>query len=129
MRESEGRSLAKDISLQSARMVSQLSKIIKRAEVILNAKRRGLTEEEYISLQKNSDVNEEAARLLHHIEEIRGLLKSEAAVGKKIDFIAQEMQRETNTIGSKLQDKIISKAVIALKSKIEKIREQSQNIE
>ena len=49
--------------------------------------------------------------------------------GKKIDFIAQEMQRETNTIGSKLQDKVVSNAVIALKSKIEKIREQSQNIE
>ncbi len=46
-----------------------------------------------------------------------------------MDFIAQEMQRETNTIGSKVQDKIVSNSVIALKSKIEKIREQSQNIE
>ena len=46
-----------------------------------------------------------------------------------MDFIAQEMQRETNTIGSKIQDTIISNAVIALKSKIEKIREQSQNVE
>ena len=129
MRESEGRSLAKDIGLQSKRMVSQLGKITKRAEVLLNSKRRGLTEEEFLSLQRNSDVNEEIARLLHHIEEIQGLLKSDTGVGKKIDFIAQEMQRETNTIGSKLQDKIVSRSVISLKSRIEKIREQSQNIE
>ena len=46
-----------------------------------------------------------------------------------MDFVAQEMQRETNTIGSKLQDKVVTNAVIALKSKIEKLREQAQNIE
>jgi uncharacterized protein (TIGR00255 family) len=50
-------------------------------------------------------------------------------VGKKLDFVGQEMQRETNTIGSKVQDTIISNCVIALKSKIEKLREQAQNIE
>ncbi len=46
-----------------------------------------------------------------------------------MDFIAQEMQRETNTIGSKMQDKVVANAVVALKSKIEKIREQCQNVE
>ena len=65
----------------------------------------------------------------HHIDELKILLKGDSAVGKRIDFIAQEMQRETNTIGSKVQDKIVTNGVIALKSKIEKIREQSQNIE
>jgi len=68
-------------------------------------------------------------RLTHYIEEVKSLLTKTVPVGKKMDFIAQEMQRETNTIGSKLQDSAVSNAVIALKSKIEKIREQSQNIE
>jgi uncharacterized protein (TIGR00255 family) len=110
-------------------MLLQVKKIQKKAKSILGEKKKKLNEEEFRSAQKSSDVNEEITRLLHYIDEIAPLLKSQAAVGKKIDFIAQEMQRETNTIGSKLQDKIVSNAVIALKSKIEKIREQAQNIE
>jgi uncharacterized protein (TIGR00255 family) len=129
MRRSEGRSLAADISGQLKRMLLQVKKIQKKAKSILGEKKKKLNEEEFRSAQKSSDVNEEITRLLHYIDEIAPLLKSQAAVGKKIDFIAQEMQRETNTIGSKLQDKIVSNAVIALKSKIEKIREQAQNIE
>lgn len=65
----------------------------------------------------------------HFLDEIRALLRGSESIGKKIDFIAQEMQRETNTIGSKVQDRTVSNAVIAIKSKIEKIREQAQNIE
>jgi uncharacterized protein (TIGR00255 family) len=57
------------------------------------------------------------------------VLKSNVPVGKKLDFIAQEMQRETNTLGSKLQDELVTNAVVSLKSKIEKIREQANNIE
>ena len=62
-------------------------------------------------------------------EKYKRLLSSQIAVGKKLDFIGQEMQREANTLGSKLQDKIVSTAVVVLKSKIEKLREQAQNIE
>jgi uncharacterized protein (TIGR00255 family) len=65
----------------------------------------------------------------HYIEEVYNLFKNKIAAGKKLDFIAQEMQRETNTIGSKMQDKVITNAVITLKSKVEKIREQAQNVE
>ena len=104
-------------------------KIQKKSKSILKDKKKKLNEEEFRSIQRSSDVNEEITRLLHYIIEISSLLKSKISVGKKIDFIAQEMQRETNTIGSKLQDKVVSNAVIALKSKIEKIREQAQNIE
>ena len=74
-------------------------------------------------------MNEEIARFIHYIEEMKALLKAEVPVGKKMDFIAQEMQRETNTLGSKLQDETVSNAVIALKSKIEKVREQANNVE
>jgi len=129
MRQREGHSLARDIQKQSKSMLSQLKQIHLRSQIIFNEKKKQLTSDEFISFQKNSDVNEELARLHHYIDEVRLLLKTNIAVGKKIDFIAQEMQRETNTIGSKLQDKLVSSAVIALKSKVEKIREQSQNIE
>ena len=129
MRQSEGRSLAADVSGQLNRMSLQIKKIQKRTKLILDEKMKKLTTEEFRSFQKSSDVNEEISRLQHFIDEIRPLLKSNVSVGKRIDFIAQEMQRETNTIGSKLQDKTIANAVIALKSKIEKIREQAQNIE
>lgn len=129
MRKSEGRSLAKDVNEKLRGMTTQLRTIQARAKAILTEAKKQLTPEEFASLQKGLDINEEISRLKHYIVEVRGLLKSKVSVGKKIDFIAQEMQRETNTIGSKLQDKIVSNAVIALKSKIEKIREQAQNIE
>ncbi len=129
MRQREGKSLAREISDFLKRMSSRMAEIRARAKVILKEKKKKLSSEEFSSIQKSSDVNEELTRLSHHIEEMKPLLSSSTAVGKKIDFIAQEMQREVNTIGSKLQDKIVSGAVIMLKSKIEKIREQSQNIE
>ena len=129
MRQREGRSLCADIADKLKRMTAEIKNIQARALAILKEKKGKLTNEEFSSVQKSNDVNEEISRLIHYIEEFRLLLKTTLSVGKKLDFIAQEMQRETNTIGSKLQDKIVSNAVIALKSKIEKIREQVQNIE
>lgn len=74
-------------------------------------------------------VAEETVRLRSHISELFALLESGGDIGKKLDFIVQEMNRETNTIGSKAQDIEIGKIVIDVKSEIEKIREQIQNIE
>ena len=129
MRHREGISLAKDVASHLARMSQEIKKIQGRIKVILKEQKRVLAEEEFVSFEKNSGVAEEISRLEHYIDEIRLLLKVEGVVGKKIDFVAQEMQRETNTIGSKIQDKTVTNAVITLKSTIEKIREQSQNIE
>ena len=129
MRLREGKALSREIAALLKRMAQQMREIQKRALAILKEKKRVLADEEFSALQKGNDVNEELARLAHYIEEFRQLLKADVALGKKLDFIAQEMQRETNTIGSKLQDKIVINAVISLKSKIEKIREFSQNIE
>lgn len=129
MRKREGRSLCADVADKLRRMLLEIKKIQARAQEILKEKKGKLTNEEFSSFQKSNDVNEELSRLTHYIAEFKLLLKTDISVGKKLDFIAQEMQRETNTVGSKLQDKIVSNAVIALKSKIEKIREQSQNIE
>ena len=129
MRAREGRSLAKDVRDKLTRMSVHINKIKARSKTILREKKKILTPEEFQSFQKSNDINEEISRLQHYVTEIKGLLRSTVSIGKKIDFIAQEMQRETNTIGSKLQDKVVSNAVIALKSKVEKIREQAQNIE
>ncbi|BBB32682.1 conserved hypothetical protein [Thermotomaculum hydrothermale] len=76
------------------------------------------------------DISEELTRLKSHVSVFRETMEEkEKAIGKKLDFILQEMMRESNTIGSKGKDKNISKLVIELKTEIEKIREQVQNIE
>ena len=129
MRNREGRSLAVDLNGILKRMHMQINKIQSRTVFILKGKREILNKEEFTAFQKCNDISEEITRLGHYIDELKLLLKSTIPVGKKIDFMAQEMQRGTNTIGSKCQDQIVSQAVIALKNKIEKIREQSQNIE
>ncbi|MBE6818272.1 MAG: YicC family protein [Ruminococcaceae bacterium] len=74
-------------------------------------------------------VAEETVRLRSHIAQLGDMLESEEAVGRKLDFLVQEMNREANTIGSKCQDVNVTKKVLDIKSEIEKIREQIQNIE
>lgn len=74
-------------------------------------------------------VAEETVRLRSHIDQLRQMLSGDEAVGRKLDFLVQEMNRETNTIGSKAQDVEIARIVVDVKAEIEKIREQIQNIE
>lgn len=74
-------------------------------------------------------VSEETVRLKSHIAQFREMLESAEPIGRKLDFLVQEMNRETNTIGSKVQDVEVTKIVVDQKSEIEKIREQIQNIE
>lgn len=74
-------------------------------------------------------VDEETVRLRSHINQFRSMLELNEPVGRKLDFLIQEFNREANTIGSKAQDAKITKTVVELKSEIEKIREQIQNIE
>lgn len=74
-------------------------------------------------------VDEETVRLRSHIAQLRTMLDSGEAVGRKLDFLVQEMNREVNTIGSKAQDLNVARVVVDMKAEIEKIREQIQNIE
>ena len=74
-------------------------------------------------------VAEETVRLRSHIAQLREFISSDEAVGRKLDFLVQEINRETNTIGSKCNDVEIAKKVVEVKAEIEKIREQIQNIE
>ena len=75
------------------------------------------------------NVTEEIVRLRSHLSQLDTMLKSPVAIGRKLDFLVQEMNRETNTIGSKANDFQIAKTVVDMKAEIEKIREQIQNLE
>ena len=74
-------------------------------------------------------VDEETVRLRSHISQLRAFMDADEPIGRKLDFLVQEINREANTIGSKAQDVEIAKKVIAIKAEVEKIREQVQNIE
>ncbi len=76
-----------------------------------------------------ADISEETARLSSHFSQFRSILKENVPVGRKLDFLVQEMNREVNTIGSKCNDNEIANIVIEAKSYVEKIREQIQNVE
>lgn len=76
-----------------------------------------------------ADINEELTRLDSHISQFFKIIDTEGSVGRKLDFLVQEMNREMNTIGSKANDVVISQKVVEMKSELEKIKEQVQNIE
>ncbi|MBF0253429.1 MAG: YicC family protein [Candidatus Omnitrophica bacterium] len=146
-REREGAKLSKDFLMRIKKMSTSLKKIqIHQKQGIEQYKER-LTElmkkatnektvnnnkiaEETALFARNCDIEEEIVRLSNHIELYEKTLRgAEKEIGKKLDFIAQEMHRETNTIGSKAGYFKISNEVIEIKSEIDKIREQLSNIE
>lgn len=148
MRETEGAKLVQDIAMR-ADIISEIrSRIETRAPEIEKeyaAKFKARVEElldgvyevpeERIALEAaifadKANITEELVRLESHIAQLREFLKGkEDSIGKKIDFLIQEMNREANTIGSKSNDKEITSMMLNLKAEIEKIREQVQNIE
>ena len=146
MRQREGRKLFDDISSRlntlenfvafiesrSPQTVEEYrDRLTRRMQEILESKQldesRILTEAAIYADHIATD--EETVRLRSHIEQIRGMLADDAPAGRKLDFIVQELNRETNTIGSKCNSGDITRAVLDMKSEIEKIREQVQNIE
>lgn len=106
------------------KLFDKISEILKDSNV---DEQRILTEAAIFS--EKTAVDEETVRLRSHIQQCRDMLSLNEAVGRKLDFLIQEFNREANTIGSKCQDIEITKIVVDLKSEIEKIREQVQNIE
>ena len=85
--------------------------------------------QEVVIYADKCSVQEEITRLYSHIQQFKDLINSKSAAGKKLDFIIQEMNRETNTIGSKANNLEITNRVIDIKTELEDIREQIQNIE
>ena len=149
MREAEGEKLAADLSARADTIQEIRDRIDKRAPQIEKeyaAKFKARVEEilggvyevpeERIALEAaifadKANITEELVRLGSHISQLRKFLQSDGreAVGKKIDFLIQEMNREANTIGSKSNDREITSSMLDLKAEIEKVREQVQNIE
>ncbi len=76
-----------------------------------------------------TDISEEVQRLKAHLNHFREVLQETGSVGRKLDFILQEMNREVNTLGAKVQEVEVSRAVVACKHELEKMREQVQNVE
>lgn len=89
----------------------------------------GRLEQEVALIAERSDITEELVRTRHHLDFLKKSIAGSGEVGKKLDFIAQEIHREVNTIASKSQNSDIAEEVIRIKSELEKIREQVQNIE
>src|SRR6202008_680741 len=84
---------------------------------------------EIVYFADRSDITEELTRLQSHFQQFDDCVKSSEPVGRMLDFLAQEMNREVNTIGSKANDSLISREVVTLKAELERFREQAQNVE
>ncbi len=146
MRETEGKKLSEDVLSRADTIIENVSYIEERSPETVK-----LYSEKLLERMKNvlgdtqidesrilteaavyADkvaVAEETVRLRSHIEQLHEMLGSSEAVGRKLDFLVQEINREANTIGSKAQDVDIARRVIDIKAEVEKIREQIQNIE
>lgn len=107
-----------------SRLYKKLSEVLENKDI---DEQRILTEAAVFA--EKVAVDEETVRLRSHIDQLYAMLESGEAVGRKLDFIVQEMNREVNTIGSKAQDLNITRLVVDMKAEIEKIREQIQNVE
>ncbi len=107
---------------------ARLEKKISEVLVDVNVEETRIITEAAIFAER-TDIGEETVRLASHIKEFRKAIKTDQPIGKKLDFMIQEMNRETNTMGSKANDVEISRIIVDMKSEIEKIREQIQNIE
>lgn len=113
------------VARERTRMAERVAKLLEPGHA-LDA---GRLELEIVLLADRADVSEELARLGSHLDQVERLLESDAPLGKKLDFLLQEMVREANTIGSKSQSAPIAHAVVDLKTAIERMREQAQNVE
>lgn len=146
MRQQEGQKMAADVSSRMQTILGLVKEVEKRSPERVTAYRerlekrmREILEDTAIDPQRilaeaaifadKTAVDEETVRLRSHLDQMKLMLADEKPVGRKLDFLVQEMNRESNTIGSKANDTAMANLVIGLKAEIEKIREQVQNIE
>jgi uncharacterized protein (TIGR00255 family) len=146
MKRREGETLGRDLLARIDGMEAALGRIEERVPGMVGALRtriaerlaeagndfeynRSRLETEIIFFADRTDCTEESVRLRSHLTMFRELVQAPEPAGRKLNFLLQEMNRETNTIGSKAQDAVIAREVIGLKEEIEKIREQVQNFE
>jgi uncharacterized protein (TIGR00255 family) len=150
MRGNEGDMLKADLALHLDAIEKLMPSIEKESENVADEYRQRLTKrigellaksesqieldqarlaQEVAFLSDRSDISEEISRLRSHIDHFRGIMNEEKEVGKRLDFLTQELNREANTIASKTNNLVVKENALAIKSEIEKIREQVQNAE
>lgn len=146
MKRREGETLGRDLLARIDGMEVALTRIEERVPGMVGALRNRISERlteagsdfeynrsrletEIVFFADRTDCTEESVRLRSHLAMFRELVQAPEPAGRKLNFLLQEMNRETNTIGSKAQDTVIAREVIGLKEEIEKIREQVQNFE
>ena len=147
MREREGTHLAKDLAkrieimrksaarvqkqspLVQKRYLEQLLERVQKAGLLAGVVEEERLLKEAVLFADRSDITEELTRLQSHFSQFDDYAKSGEPVGRTLDFLAQEMNREINTIGSKANDSLISREVVVLKTELEKFREQTMNVE
>lgn len=147
MRTREGTNLKRDLSDRIGTMRKAVTRVRKEAPLVQQRYREQLIEriksagledlkideerllKEVVFFADRSDISEELTRLHSHFQQYDDCQKSAEPVGRTLDFLAQEMNREINTIGSKANDSLISREVVVLKAELEKFREQAQNVE
>ncbi len=146
MREAEGEKLAADVAGRLETILELVGKVEQRSPVCVREYREKLEKRmaevladttiepqriltEAAIFADKTAVDEETVRLRSHVDQLGKMLHERESVGRKLDFLVQEMNREANTIGSKANDVALANIVVALKAEIEKIREQIQNIE
>lgn len=145
-REKEGAGIKTDLASLVGNIETELNKVIKRApEVVADYKAKlqervkalldGVEVDEAKLLNEvaffadKADINEEISRLSSHIAQFRDELEKQEQVGRKLDFLSQEMNREINTMGSKANDGRLTDSVLKMKNELEKIKEQIRNVE
>ena len=143
-RDIEGKKLKKDILIKINTIETQIAYLEKELPKLLELNRKRLKkradelaiqidrdrlDQEMVILANRSDIDEELVRMRSHTAEVKRLLGTDKSIGRKLDFLMQEMNREANTLGSKSLSDVTSGAAIELKVLIEQIREQVQNIE
>jgi len=111
-----------------ARLQKKITDLLAKSDSQIELDQARLAQE-VAYLAERSDVSEELARLKSHISQFREICESEGEIGKRLDFLTQELNREGNTILSKATDIVIKEAALVVKAEIEKIREQVQNVE
>jgi len=147
MREREGTHLARDLAARMAAMRKLAAQLQRRAPAVTRRYREELRRriraaglesldpqderllKEVALFADRSDITEELTRLQSHFQQFDDCQAATEPVGRTLDFLAQEMNREVNTIGSKANDAASSRAVVALKTELERFREQAQNVE
>ncbi len=146
MREKEGAAILKDLRKRLERISGFIDEVRGRTSEIVNAYQQRLTEnitrlcqgievdadriaQEVAVFADRADITEELVRMGSHIEQFYAYLKVDDVVGRRLDFLIQEMNREVNTLGSKASDSIVSRIVVEVKAELEKLREQVQNVE